>query len=76
MGNEPLGKVPLDVLISAIQSGSTPIDRWLRICGTVDAKTLEAMVEGLLGLVITTEHEFQRRFPAEFAAWDRRNDGS
>jgi hypothetical protein len=45
------------------------VDVWLRIAGVADADELRRFLDGTLGIMVILEHEFERRFPAEHAAW-------
>jgi hypothetical protein len=46
-------------------------DAWLKIAGISDAETLQRLLNGNLDVAVILEHEFERRFPLEYATWDR-----
>jgi len=65
-----MGDDEIDALMRAI---SGP-DKWLRLAGIMDADQLERLLDGQLNVMIIFDHEFQRRFPNEHAAWVAKHD--
>jgi hypothetical protein len=59
-----------DGLLRALSNG----DVWLRIAGIADAALLARLMNGLLNTMVVFEHEFERRFPREHAAWLKEHD--
>lgn len=47
-------------------------DRLMRLFGIMDAADMERFGNGLLNIYVMLDREFERRFPVEFAAWQKR----
>lgn len=57
--------IDVPALIGAISH----VDRWLRMAGVTDATELASLLDGMMNAMIIVDHEFERRFPTEYAAW-------
>lgn len=64
-----------DIFDGVLRDRTVPVlDRWLRLAGILTAGQFVRFLDASMNLMIVLEHEFERRFPAECAAWRRKND--
>lgn len=62
-------------LAAWMSSGGGSVDRLLRLFGLMDAAQLERFGDGLTNIYVVLDREFERRFPKEFAVWQKRRGG-
>ena len=71
--DEHIAAMPLDY--EAVDRVTSNLDAWLRLAGIIDAEMFARLLDGHLNIMVVLEHEFDRRFPNECAAWRSKQDG-
>jgi hypothetical protein len=65
---------PPEELKAILALATSPLDGWMRITGILTPDQFRTMLESGLNLMVLLEAEFERRFPAECAAWQAQHD--